>query len=734
MKRRWDREELIEHWTLLPDELSLVGNKTGATRLGFAILLKAFQLEGRFSNNKNDVPQAVIDYVAKQVKVSGNAFAGYDWAGRTARYHRAQIREFLGFREATVEDAEALVEWLANQELVLDTTLEALLATAYERCRALRLEPPIPERMHRLTRSAIRVAEKRFTEIILDHLPEVIQDRLDALLEESQTDIKTTNGEANEDRITWYRLKADPGGAGLQSLLRETAKLDYLRQIGLSDDLLADIPDKVIKRYRERAAAETMPQLRRHAKALRLTLLAVMCWQRSFEIIDGIVDLMLRLIHRIETKAEKRIQQQILADIVRVSGKSTILVRMAKAALENPDDAVEVVIYPAAGGKKILEAVVKEHHAGQSYQQRVLAAMRRSYQHHVRRMVAPVQEALEFKSNNTAHRPVLEALEVIKTYAQNRSPYYPSEVDIPLEGVVPQHLRDWVVQTNAKGEAKINRINYEICVLQSLRAEVRCKEIWVVGADKHRNPDEDLPQDFEERRAHYYQLLNQPLDADSFIAEVKAEMHQALAEFNEGLPTNAEVTLRKSKRKRIKLTPLEAQPEPANLVQLKQEIGRLWGVMSLLDIVKETELRVGFTKYFKSVTAWQSLSPDELQKRLLLCIYGWGTNIGLKRVCQGEPQISQHDLAYIHRRFLQRDALRQAIIAIANATFAVRQSQIWGESTTACASDAKKFGAWDQNLLTEWHARYGGRGIMIYWRTPVRASIFSGGKTSVPCG
>jgi len=715
MKRRWDPEELIDHWTLLPDELSLVGNKTGPTRLGFAILLKAFQLAGRFPNDQSDIPQTVIDYVAKQVNVTGDVFTRYDWAGRTARYHRAQIREFFGFREATVEDAEALVEWLTNQELVLDTTLEALLATAYERCRALRLEPPTPERMHRLTRSAIRMAEKRLTETILGRLSEAVQERLEALLEESQPDIETTHDEANEERITWYRLKADPGGVGLQSLLRETAKLDYLRQIGLPDDLLADIPDKVIKRYRARAAAETMPQLRRHAKALRLTLLAVMCWQRSFEIIDGIVDLMLRMIRRMETRAEKRIQQQLLADMVRVSGKNTILVRMAEAALENPDEAVAMVIYPAAGGQKILEALVKEYRAGQSYQQQVLATMRRSYQHHVRRMVAPVQEALEFQSNNTVHRPVLEALAVIQTYAQSRSPYYPSEVDIPLEGVVPQHLRDWVVKTNAKGEAKINRINYEICVLQSLRTQVRCKEIWVAGADKHRNPDEDLPQDFEERRAHYYQVLNQPLDADSFIAKVKTEMGQALAEFNKGLPTNAQVTLRQSKRKRIKLTPLKAQPEPANLVQLKQEIGRRWGVMSLLDIVKETELRVGFTPSFKSVTAWQSLSPDELQKRLLLCIYGWGTNIGLKRVCQAEPQISPHDLAYVHRRFLQRDALRQAIIAIANATFAVRQAHIWGESTTACASDAKKFGAWDQNLLTEWHARYGGRGIMIYW-------------------
>ena len=50
-----------------------------------------------------------------------------------------------------------------------------------------------------------------------------------------------------------------------------------------------------------------------------------------------------------------------------------------------------------------------------------------------------------------------------------------------------------------------------------------------------------------------------------------------------------------------------------------------------------------------------------------------------------------------------------------NATLAVRFPQIWGETTTACASDSKQFGAWDENLLTEWHVRYGGRGVMVYW-------------------
>ena len=61
------------------------------------------------------------------------------------------------------------------------------------------------------------------------------------------------------------------------------------------------------------------------------------------------------------------------------------------------------------------------------------------------------------------------------------------------------------------------------------------------------------------------------------------------------------------------------------------------------------------------------------------------------------------------------DALREAIAVVANGTLAARNPAIWGDGTTACASDSKHFGAWDQNLTTQWHVRYGGRGVMIYW-------------------
>ena len=167
--------------------------------------------------------------------------------------------------------------------------------------------------------------------------------------------------------------------------------------------------------------------------------------------------------------------------------------------------------------------------------------------------------------------------------------------------------------------------------------------------------------------------------------------------------------------------PLEPQVEPAHLERLKAEIGQRWPMISLLDILKETDLRVHFTDHFKTATDYVRLDPLTLQKRLLLCCYGLGTNIGLKRVSAGDHGESYKDLHYARRRFITRDYLRAATSSVANAIFQVRYPQIWREGTTACASDSKKFGAWDQNLLTEWHARYRGPGVIIYWHVERKA-------------
>jgi hypothetical protein len=52
-----------------------VGNKSGETRLGFAVLFKFFQYEARFPSHKFEAPKAVIQYIAKQIETPAELYA-----------------------------------------------------------------------------------------------------------------------------------------------------------------------------------------------------------------------------------------------------------------------------------------------------------------------------------------------------------------------------------------------------------------------------------------------------------------------------------------------------------------------------------------------------------------------------------------------------------------------------------------------------------------------------------
>ncbi len=284
-----------------------------------------------------------------------------------------------------------------------------------------------------------------------------------------------------------------------------------------------------------------------------------------------------------------------------------------------------------------------------------------------------------------------------------------------MESIVRGPWQETVTERDAQGGTRINRLAYEMCVLLAVRERLRSKELWVSGADRYRNPNEDLPADFARERETYYTALNLSRDAQTFIDQLKQEMEEELTRLNDGMESNEHVRILTKDGGWISLSPLPVQPEPANLTALKARMLERWPLTSLLDVFKEADLRTRFTDVFRSATAWENLDREVIQERLLLTLYGLGSNAGIKRMSAGQARTNYKDLLYIRRRYVTKDQLRAAIREVVKAIFRERQVHIWGEGTTACASDSKKFGAWDQNLMTEWHARYGGRGVMIYW-------------------
>lgn len=305
-------DELVEHWTVLEDEQQLVAGKRGATRLGFALLLKFYTQSGRFPRGRAELPQEAVDFVSRQMKVAAGDLGFYEWSGSTIEYHRSQIRQHLGFRECGVADAERLTAWLAEHVAQAERTPERVREELLSCRRAERVEPPAGGRVDRIVRSALRPGEETLTLRISALLSPAATEAILALIVGGNPEDPDADGaDDGSDLCLLGTIKEAPGNVSLETMLTEVDKLVAVRAIGLPVGLFGDVAPKVVVSWRARAEMESPSHLRTHPMPLRLTLLAALVHERERELTDTLVELLIWTVHRISARAEKRVTNEL---------------------------------------------------------------------------------------------------------------------------------------------------------------------------------------------------------------------------------------------------------------------------------------------------------------------------------------------------------------------------------------------------------------------------------------
>jgi hypothetical protein len=171
-------------------------------------------------------------------------------------------------------------------------------------------------------------------------------------------------------------------------------------------------------------------------------------------------------------------------------------------------------------GEKTLKDLVAEAKANEKvFKAKERTTLRSSYSSYYRQMLPPLLNTLGFKCNNTAYQPVMDAMKLLKKYADvdGKTRFYDTaEDEPPMDGVVRKDWREAVVDD----KARVERIPYELCALVALRDAVRRREIYVEGAARWRKPEDDLPGDFDATRTVHYAAIRQPLNPRAFIADL----------------------------------------------------------------------------------------------------------------------------------------------------------------------------------------------------------------------
>ncbi|WAH98201.1 DUF4158 domain-containing protein [Arthrobacter sp. MMS18-M83] len=635
-------DAILTDWTLVEADWALVGAKTGSTRLGFALLLKFFEREARFPRYPGDFAAEEVQYVAEQVRIAPDSLKDFDFSGRTAKRFRVQIRTSFGFREFAAKDEAGVASWLAERVCPSEVRDSALVEALLLRCRQERLEPPA--RISRIVGSARTLFEQRLCSSVLECLDADGAKRLESLLD----------GDASGSLLS--TLKADPGPAGLEALLSEVGKLAAAQALELPGALFDGVSEKVVSAWRARASRMYPSDLWEAPRPVRLTLLAALCHQRTAEIADSLVDLLLVLVLKINTSAVRKVEKELTADLQMVRGKTALLFRLAETAVGNPDETVRNAVFPVVS-EKTLRQLVRESRANESaFQGKVRVVLRGSYSSYYRRMLPALLSVLRFRCHNTAFRPVMESIDLLNRYALagSKAQYFSPEDDVPIAGVVP---KNWVTAVRDE-KGRVERIPYELCVLVALRDALRRREVFVDGAGKWRDPEDDLPPDFEASRELHYEALRKPLDPAQFIADLQSRMAQSLHTLDRALLTDTAGGVSITRRKGapwVKVPKLENLEEPANLGRLKDEVLARWGTLDLLEVLKEADFLAAFTPGFTSIASREVLGKDALRRRLLLCLFGLGTNMGIKAIADaGGHSETERELRHVRRTYITK--------------------------------------------------------------------------------
>lgn len=696
--------EKFEIKSFTDEEIKFIRTKQKANQLLFAIILKYYQHNYILLEDISQIPQGTINKVAKILSVLPKINVV---SSRTLDNYYASVRLYFKRSTLTSKHYEEITFWLKDTLLPENyLTHEEIKDKIIAYCKEHSIEIIRGKMLDRIARDSFNAYEKKLFADIRSSLSTEQEARLNGLLLPHKNSL-TYLGFINKEHVN----------PSLDSMMCLIEQLKFINTLELTSESLSFVPKKCIESYAERFSRFSPSHLKQKDDNDRCAQLALYIYIRKATVIDQLIDMFNYITHGVIHKSEKRVIKKLISKITKIYNTEDTLFDIAEACISFPDETIRTKVYPVAGEDKLKTIIAEYKKKGSKYQDALHSQVRGSYSRYYRRMVKPFLDNVSLRSNNEEHQPIIDGVKLIQKYFDSGKKYFPKHEEIPLASI----SKKWEKRIIDKKNGRVRRICYEVYFLRLVSNAIRCREIWIENSAKNNDPDKDLPIDFESNKEEHLKNLSLPLDAEDFIDSLKTELTNSLDAFNKNISKNKKVKLIKRKKGNLCVTPLEAQQESQLISSIKRYLQDKWRSTNLIDVLKEAELNTGFTQDFVSYGDKTYLTPQELSERILLSIYGFGTNVGLKYVCNGNPHISYNNLRHIKEYYLNAENLRASLAKLADQIFKERDVKIWGHLPIAVAGDSTQFSAYFQNMISEYHNRYGGRGVMIYWHVEKKA-------------
>jgi TnpA family transposase len=690
-------------------------------RLGFLVQLKTLQRLG-YVVSPLDCPDTLIKYLAKLTGITTLPSAK-DWAAyikSTARTkHLAQIREFVGVK--LLQEADwAWLKTVARRAALVKDAVNDILNVSLEELIHHRFELPGFTRLLRLARTARNEVNTEYYRAIYDELrPESIAE-LDQLL------IK----DVNESYSAWQRLKREPKKPSAREIRSYIQHVTWLKSLSEQMPQIR-LPATKLSQFMLEARALDAKDMRELKPLKRYALAVLLIRGQHGKALDDVADIMIRILRGLESVAKKNYDQHILNR----QKESEALVRgyfdaMAafgsEGTAEERIDAIQKTFSPDLTTQM---AKCQEYLAAVAHG--FLPFMLQPY-HQKRSLLFLCLEAMELRSTSTDQSTIslIANLQSLRNSHKEMLPVsqlQSDEFDL-LTLLSPQWQN--IIRRDVAGNALYHRKLYELACFSMIRRELQSGDLHVVHAREYDDYREDLVswEEYQQEIDRYAQEVEQPVnDAERFVTELQLELSELATTVDLTFPGNSHAQFIDG---RLSLKKSNTARPVAAVQRLDTAIVDGMEPSSIVDILTDCEHWLELHKLIHTA-AGNQVKIEFPEQRFLTTLFCYGCNLGPAQTSRSVKGFTQKQVAWLNLRHVTEERLEKALTKVVNAYNQFDLPKYWGSGKHASA-DGTKWELYEQNLMSEFHIRYGGYGGIGYYHvSDTYIALFS---HFIPCG
>ena len=684
-------KELAEIYTPTDAEIAFVRSitKVPTTQLAVVIHLKMFQRLAYFTRLA-EVPDRILQHIAQATRLRGALKSGrlesYDTSGGKQR-HIGLLREFLGVRPLD----QAGTAWLktvavsaAETKHVVGDIINVLLEELIHH----RYELPAFRTLELVAIGAREKVNSAYFASISQALTPKARKLIDELLQAKEG-----------SRFTgWQTLKREPGRPTNKEVRTYLQHIRMLQQ--LADQLPPiDVPVPKLKQFRTMARAYDASELAELTKDKRYALAAIFIRAQYAKTLDDAAELFIKQVRGLENLA----QQKLIAYQLEHAKRADYLIGQLKEVLQafqlEGSDAQRV---DAIGGSLRAEvatllAECDEHmaYAGRNY----LPFMLQPYGV-IRPLLFNGLELMTLRS--TSQDAGMEPLIAAVLSLRNRRHELIEVASLGLDEDrdfewMPKAWRQHVFgkRANTLGTGWMHRKYFELAVLVQVKDELKSGDLFIPHSERFDDYREQLVDEvtFAHELEAYGEVAGLPTDSETFVSELRSELIALADAVDQRFPERMPAT-------------------------------------SIVDVLIESAQWLEIHRHFRPFAGTEA-QVDDLPRRVITTLFCYGCNLGPTQTARSVKGFSRRQIAWLNLKFVDEGTLERATNDVINMYNKFDLPSYWGSGRSASA-DGTKWSVYEDNLLSEYHIRYGGYGGIGYYHVSDKyVALFS---HFIPCG